>query len=249
MVHAGEARRVILSGALKLQFMHMFRLWWISTATLVFVVAALSLATPQNSTKTPPTNLLPKTGPEAAFAAPLPGNKTDGANQVLEVLGWLGKYEQGGRKPANKINFVLPESVVNEYLAYALRINPRPGLSSVTLKLLPNNEISSLVWIDFDAIAKWNPRLLPSPLRPFLNGKKAVQVDALLDARDGSLNYTLKTAYGPAGDLIAKKVMDEIIQVIGQHQRELYNIGKHPVPLPFGLKRMWCEKQLLLGET
>lgn len=186
---------------------------------------------------------------EAAFPSPLPGDKTEGVNHVLEVLGWLGKYEQGGRNPANKINFRLPESVVNEYLAYALRVNPRPGLSSVTLKLLANNEMSALVWIDFDALAKWNPRILPAPLRPFLNGKQAVRVDAQLDAKDGSLNYTLKTAYGPAGDMIATKVMDNIMQAIGQHQREVYNVGKHPIPLPFGLKRMWCEKQLLLGET
>jgi hypothetical protein len=42
---------------------------------------------------------------------------------------------------------------------------------------------------------KWNSRRLPSPLRPFLNGKKVVLVDAQLEARDGSLNYTLKTEY------------------------------------------------------
>jgi hypothetical protein len=218
-------------------------------AALALIVAFLSVAAPQNPPKSSTKNLLSKTDPEAAFPAPLPGDKTDGVNHVLEVLGWLGKYEQGGRNPANKINFQLPESVVNEYLAYALRINPRPGLSSVTVKLLPNNEISALVWIDFDAVTHWNAKILPAPLRPFLNGKKAVQVDAQLDARDGSLRYTLKSSYGPAGDLIATKVMEGIMQAIGTHQREMYPVGKQPIPLPFGLKRMSCEKQILVGET
>ena len=229
--------------------MNVFRVWWISTAALVLVLATMSPAAPQNPPGSSSTKLLPKSAPVAAFPTALPGGKTDGVNHVLEVLGWLGKYEQDGHNPANKINFRLPESIVNEYLAYALRINPRPGLSSVTLKLLPNNEISSLVWIDFDAIEKWNSRLLPSPLRPFLNGKKAVLVNAQLEARDGSLNYTLKTASGPAGDMIATKVMEGIMQVIGLHQREQYHVGKQPIPLPFGLKRMSCEKQILVGET
>jgi hypothetical protein len=191
---------------------------------------------------------LPKPAPEASFPAPLPGDKTEGVNHILEVLGWLGGYDRGGRNPANRVGFRLPESEVNEYLAYALRINPRPGLSSVTLKLLPNSEISSLVWIDFDALTKWNSRILPTLLRPLLNGKKAVRVDAQLDAKNGSLNFTVKGAYGPAGAMIARKVVEDVMQSIGLHQRELYNTGQ-PIPLPFGLKSMWCEKQLLAGET
>ena len=43
--------------------------------------------------------------------------------------------------------------------------------------------------------------------------------------------------------------MDGMVQVIGLHQPELYNIGQQPIPLPFGLQRLWCEKQLLNGET
>jgi hypothetical protein len=169
-------------------------------------------------------------------------------NHVLEVLDWLGRYERGGRNPANKVSFQLTESEVNEYLAYALRINPRPGLSSVTLKLLPDSEISALAWIDFDALAKWNAWSLPDSLRPFLNGTKAVRVDAQFDAKDGFLNFTLKGAYGPAGTIIPMKLMEDIMRLIGLHQRELYD-SRQPIPLPFGLRSMSFGKQLLGGET
>jgi hypothetical protein len=224
------------------------RLLWIGAATLAMALAALSTAAPQTPPKPAAANILAKSSPDN-FPVPLPGNKTAGVDQVVQVLDWLAKYDRDGRQPANKINFRLPESVVNEYLAYALRANPRPGLSSVTLRLRANNEISAEVWIDFDAIAKWNSKILPAPLHLVLNGKKALRVDAQLDARDGVLNYSLKTAYGPAGDIIAKKVMEDIMQSIGLHQREMYNVGRQPIPLPFGLQRMWCEKQLLAGET
>ena len=228
--------------------MNQSRLLWIGVASLVTMLAVLSMAAPQTSPKPAAANILAKT-PADALPAPLPGDKTAGVDQVLQVIGWLDRYDRDGRKAANKINFQLPESVVNEYLAYALRINPRPGVSSVTVKLLPNNQISSVVWIDFDAIAKWNSWVLPAPLRLLLNGKKAVRVDAQMDVRGGVFNYTLKSAYGPAGDAIAKKVMDDIVQVIGLHQRELYNIGQQPIVLPYGLQRLWCEKQILNGET
>jgi hypothetical protein len=220
-----------------------------SAATLALVLAVMSPAcASRNPPKPSTTASLPKSAPEASFPAPLPGDKTEGVNHILEVLDWLSGYERGGRNPANKISFRLPESEVNEYLAYALRINPRPCLSSVTLKLLPDSEISSLIWVDFDALIKWNSWILPAPLRPFLNGKKAVRVDAQLDAKNGSLNFTLKGAYGPAGAMIATKVMEDVMQSIGLQQRELYDT-RQPIPLPFGLRSMWCEKQVLAGET
>ena len=224
------------------------RFLWIGAAVLALVPAVLSTAVAQNPPQPAGANVLPNKTPDA-FPAPLPGNKTAGVDQVLQVLDWLDKFDRNGRKPANKINFSLPEKVVNEYLAYALRVNPRPGLSSVTVKLLPNNEVSSEVWIDFDAIAQWNPRLFPGPLRTVLSGKKALHVNAYIDGRNGVLNYTLHSALGPAGDLIAKQLLDQVVEIIGSHQREAYQIGKQPIPLPYGLQRLGCEKQLLNGET
>jgi hypothetical protein len=73
-------------------------------------------------------------------------------------------------------------------------------------------------------------------------------LDAQFDAQDGFLNFTLKGAYGPAGAMIPGKVMEDVMQLIGLHQRELYNTGQ-PIPLPFGLRSISCGKQLLVGET
>src|SRR5579864_7495490 len=99
--------------------MHAFRLEWRS---VVIVATALALATPatsQNPAQPAAAGLLPKS--ESAFPAPLPGNKTEGVKRILEILDWLAKYDRDGRNPANKVGFRLPESEVNEYLAYALR--------------------------------------------------------------------------------------------------------------------------------
>lgn len=228
--------------------MHAFGLEWRS---VVIVAAALALAAPaipQNPAhpaQPSAAGLLPKTEP--AFPAPLPGNKTEGVKRILEILDWLAKYDRSGRNPANKVGFRLPESEVNEYLAYALRTNPRPGISSITVKLLPNSEVSSLVWIDFDTLAKWS-WVVPKPLKPLLTGKTSVQVDGQFSAKDGQLDFTVKSSFGPAGTIIAKKVMEDMMQSIGQHQPESYSVGK-PTPLPFGLKTIRCEKQILIGET
>ena len=42
--------------------------------------------------------------------------------------------------------------------------------------------------------------------------------------------------------------MTALLQAIGAHQPEAYDPAK-PLPLPFGLKRIWIGKQSILGET
>jgi len=39
-----------------------------------------------------------------------------------------------------------------------------------------------------------------------------------------------------------------VLQTLGSRQPENFNPDK-PIPLPFGLKKVWTEKQLLCGET
>jgi hypothetical protein len=189
-----------------------------------------------------------------AAAAPVPviapasGESTQGAMQIADLLASLTRFDRDGRVAAQKIGFEIPERAVNEYLAYSLRNRPRPGISAITVTLLPKNDISAAIEIDFDSIKQWVPELLPEPLRPLLSGKRALQLNAHFESRNGTFTFTLKDVHGPDGKPLANKIMTDVLQSLGSHQPESYDAAK-PISLPFGLKRVWTEKQAVFGET
>jgi hypothetical protein len=205
-------------------------------------------STPTPATPAPATPKPPQTSLEA-FPPPLPGDKTEGVVHVLQVLDALWQYERSGRNHRTQtIGFQFPENEINEYLAYSLRIKPRPGISRTAVKLLQNDEIAALIEIDFDALKKWPSWSMPAVLAPLLSGRRALRVDAQFHANDGALSFTLNHVYAPDGSVILNKVMLDMIQAVAIHQPESYNTSA-PVPLPFGLKRVWTQKQLAGGET
>lgn len=168
--------------------------------------------------------------------------------QIVDLLASLAKFDPDAKAPTRKIGFEIPERAVNEYLAYSLRNRPRPGISAITVTLLPKNDISATIEIDFNSIKQWVPELLPEPLRPLLSGKQALQLNAHFESKGGSFTFTLKDVHGPDGKPLANKIMTDLLQSLGSHQPESYDAAK-PISLPFGLKRVWTEKQVVLGET
>jgi len=180
--------------------------------------------------------------------APVSGEFTQGALQIVDLLASLAKFDPDAKVPARKIGFEIPERAVNEYLAYSLRNRPRPGISAIAVTLLPKNDISATIEIDFNSIKQWVPELLPEPLRPLLTGKQALQLNAHFEAKNGSFTFTLKDVHGPDGKPLANKVMTDLLQSLGSHQPESYDAAR-PITLPFGLKRVWTEKQAVFGET
>jgi len=167
---------------------------------------------------------------------------------IQDLLSSLGKFDQEGRPEKQKLGFEIPEQALNEYLAYVLRTKPRPGISAMKVTLLPGNQVSSEVEIDFDAVQKWSPEIFPEPLRPVLTGKRTIKTDAHFESSNGSWSFTLKDTMGPDGKAMVAKVVSSLMQALGSRQPESIDPGK-PSPLPFGLKRVWTEKQLLCGET
>jgi hypothetical protein len=185
----------------------------------------------------------------APVIAPSSGETTQGAMQIADLLASLGKFDRDGKgTAAQKIGFEIPERAVNEYLAYSLRNRPRPGISAITVTLLPKNDISATVEIDFNSIKQWDPEILPEALRPLLSGKRSIQLNAHFESKNGTFTFALKDVHGPDGKLLENKIMTVLLQALGSHQPESYDVGK-PIPLPFGLKRVWTEKQTVLGET
>ena len=182
--------------------------------------------------------------------APVPpsGEFTPGVAMVQDLLTSLGKFEQDGHPAGQKLGFEIPESALNGYLAYTLRNRPRPGIAAMTVTLLPKNRLSSDVEIDFDAVQQWNPEIFPEILRGLLTGKRTVHADLTFEAKNGFCRLELKDAMGPDGKAIVKKVMSSVLQALGSRQPESYDTAK-PIPLPYGLKRIWTGKQLICGET
>lgn len=168
--------------------------------------------------------------------------------QVADLLASLARLDPDGKVAPKKMGFEIPERAVNEYLAYSLRNKPRPGISAITVTLLPKNDISAMVEIDFNSVTQWNPEILPEPLRPLLSGKRALQLNAHFESGNGTFTFNLKDAHGPDGKLLENKLMIILLEAIGAHQPESYDAAK-PIALPFGLKRVWTEKQSVMGET
>jgi len=191
----------------------------------------------------------------APGSAPAPPAKTPATDKtpsidwmVRDVLNSLARFDQDGRNPANKVSFELPEKAVNDYLVYALREHPRKGISAITVNLLPRNEVAISVEIDFDAVPKSELQAVPEPLRPLVTGKRTFKLNTGFDSSNGTIRFHVRDAKGPEGTVIPQKILTEVLRTIGSRQPESYDPEK-PNPLPFGVQRIWTQKQLICGET
>lgn len=180
----------------------------------------------------------------------LAGDRTPAVDKTLELLAQLWAYERGGRDPAApRIQFELTDREVNEYLAYSLKVSRRPGVTGTTLHFLPGNGIRSFIAVDFESFDSWNTYRVPALLRSVLRGVRTVEVDARFDCcKENKFGFSVVRAYGPSGVPVPVNIMEAIVQAIGLAQEELYNTGL-PVPLPFGLKRIWTGPGTFGGET
>ncbi len=145
------------------------------------------------------------------------------------------------------VTFQLSDSEINDYMRYALKATPRPGLDSATVKLFPHNYISTFAVVDFDAVERWKPGTIPALLRPFLKGRKSIWVDYRFTARDGKGTFSVEKAYYQDMRLPAFFV-EKMIQIVAARQPEKYDTTK-PVPLPFGLRQVWTGDHTVAGEN
>jgi hypothetical protein len=171
---------------------------------------------------------------------------------ALKMYNLFGRLQTAQQQRARgiapqRVNFQLSDSEINEYMTYSLRLTPRPGINSVTVKAFPNNYVSTYTVVDFDAIERWKPGTVPMLLRPALNGKKAIWVDYRFNSWDGKATFTVEKAYFQSIRLPALLV-EKMIQIVASRQPEHYDTTK-PVPLPFGLRRVWTGNHIIAGEN
>lgn len=176
------------------------------------------------------------------------GERTPNVDIIVELLASLSKYDLAGRRrQAQKLGFELPAASVNEYLAYSLRRKPRFGIAGLTMKFLDGDKFSTMVAINFDIVKDYSAWTVPELVRPLLRQTRTVQVDSHFTAHDGVLRVTFDKAIGPDGTPITG-VVSGLIRAIGLLQPEACDTDA-PIPLPFGLQRVWTKDGVFAGNT
>jgi len=187
-------------------------------------------------------------GPDSALFQEAPSASSDAVKTVLKILNQLREHLlDRGNVPDQQIKFELPEAVVNEYLAYSLKVNPRPGVKRAQVRLLPENEIRASLLLDMDAVRQWDPTAVPQELESTLAGLTRLEVKCRFQATGRQLTYRIQSARARQRS-IPVRVVDAIAQAIGGRQPEKFDLTK-PVPLPFGLRWIWTDGKVLGGST
>jgi len=180
----------------------------------------------------------------AADAPPLPAVAT----RFLAIFDDLRAAEaQKAAGSARHVSFLISATEINDYMRWALRTTPRPGIDSVTVKIFRNNYVSIFTMVDFDAVEKWHPGTIPGIFRPILSGKKSIWLDYRFQADNGKVTFSVEKAYYGSVRLPALFVQ-KMIQVVAARQPEKYDTSK-PLPLPFGLRKVWTEDRAAAGEN
>jgi hypothetical protein len=185
-----------------------------------------------------------------AFAAVL--NGVEAAPPVAtKFLGMFEDFRNAETaKKAGKyrhVSFQISSTEINDYMKWSLHATPRPGLNSVIVKIFPHNYISTFSIVDFDAVEKWRPGTIPTLLKPVLSGKKTIWVDYRFQAENSKVTFSVEKAYYGSLRLPAFFV-EKMIQIVASRQPEKYDTSK-PMPIPFGLRRLWTQDQVAMGEN
>jgi hypothetical protein len=173
------------------------------------------------------------------FAAAAPGHALPPVVQKM-----YGLFDQ--LRAPGPASFRLADGEINDYLKQSVTLTPRPGLHSLSMKVFPNNYLSTFTVVDFDEVEKWKPGTIPMLMRPVLSGKKSIWVDARFRADNGTATFSIEKAYFQQIPLPAMLVQ-KVAAIVAARQPEHYDISK-PVPLPFGLRKVWTDGNTLRGE-
>jgi hypothetical protein len=146
-----------------------------------------------------------------------------------------------------QVSFLVSDAEINDYLRYVLRTTPRPGLESLSVKIFPQNYVSTFSMVDFDALEHRAPGTIPAVLRPILRGKQSIWVDYRFSANDANLTFSVEKAYYNKVPLPAL-VVEKMIHIVAARQPEHYDTSR-PIPLPFNLRRVWTEGALIKGNN
>jgi hypothetical protein len=141
------------------------------------------------------------------------------------------------------VAFQLSDSEINEYMRSSLKTTPRPGMESMTMKIFPNNYISTYTVVDFDAVERWHPGTIPTLLKPVLTGKKSIWVDYRIHAQDSKISFSVEKAYYQNIRMPAYFV-DKMIQIVGKSTTRANRCR-----FPSGLRQLSTADHVIQGQT
>jgi hypothetical protein len=169
------------------------------------------------------------------------------AQKVLALFQDLREARAHRATNPRYVSFALSDGEINEYMRYALRTAPRPGVDSVTIKIFPQNYVSTFTIVDFDAIERWKPGTIPMLLRPILRGKQSIWIDYRFASANWKITFSVEKAYFDKLRLPAIFV-SKVIQILAARQPEHYDTSK-PLTMPFGLRQAWTENRVVKGNN
>ena len=145
--------------------------------------------------------------------------------------------EQAAHREAPHVEERFADGEINEYLAYALKTAPRPGVKSIHIECADGNYIATTVVADLDALERWKPGTIPFALRWALSGIKTLRVDLRFrQTADSVVGLSVEKAYYQ--DLrIPAWLVQEMMSILAARQPEHYDTNH--LTLPMGLRRMW----------
>lgn len=177
------------------------------------------------------------------FAAAETAGVSPAVSKILDIFSRL----QASQQTHQPVHFDLSEPEINQYAVHALQVTPRPGLRSVAVKVFPGNYISTFTLLDFDAVERWKPGTIPTLLKPVLSGQKSIWLDFRFQSSQGRATFTVEKAYFQDIRLPAFFVQ-KLVEAVAARQPEHYDASK-PLPLPFGLQKIWTTGHILSGQN
>jgi hypothetical protein len=170
-----------------------------------------------------------------------------GRSPVLQTLGDLWEYEHAGRPPSQRLSFELPEAYINLYLSTSLKLKPRPGLSGLSVELLPGNRIVATAVVDVQRLVAGDPGMIPLNFRSQLMRAGSLKAEFSFRIASGLLTLAVKPIASGGLDVPAA-VLEKIVRRLASIQPERLDISR-PITLPWGITELYTRAKLLGGGT
>ena len=170
-----------------------------------------------------------------------------GISPVLQTLCDLWEYEHAGRPSSQRLSFEFPETYINLYLSTSLKLNPRPGLSSLSVELLPSDRMVATARVDILRLMADDPSMIPSNLRPQLIRSSFLKAEFTFRVESGRLTFAVKPVASD-GLEVPGPVLEKIVRRLAFIQPEKLDTSR-PITLPWGMKELYTQAKLLGGGT
>jgi hypothetical protein len=156
-----------------------------------------------------------------------------GVGVVKDLLAQLWDYQNGKAGGQKHVGFDLPETLVNQYIAYLIDSQTRRGVKQATIKVASKNQVSVACRLDLRQIKAWDPSVIGEGSPLVGKDELAVNATVSVDITNGMAKISILSASDASG-AVDKAVIQQLFQVVASNQPEHFDLNK-PIKLPFNL--------------